>query len=286
MHLGKFFYKPLRLQHVPAFLALKWPQWLGCKFCYGFKVFGILSSNTLLLMGCQMVYFHTKNTTLGIFWSELQWKMLIYFMAIWYMYIMLIWYILCTREMVILRSFGIFFHRFGTFHKEKSGNPDRPFHFCGNTGKLLWVPGSAVINWFHSLSRQDAAFNEFSVRLHGGVARFLLVQHTKTGENVPNGHEIYQIAPKYTKWPQNRPNRHIIYKHLPLQYPPKFTQVEIFGLKMGHLATLLRGPNGFCTQKLPSSWKMVALLLRLLINIHGLRHVWRLLRVGFEKNKR
>jgi hypothetical protein len=32
--------------------------------------------------------------------------------------------------------------------------------------------------------------------------------------------------PKYTKWPQNRPNGHKIDHHLPLQYPPKFTQIE------------------------------------------------------------
>jgi hypothetical protein len=32
--------------------------------------------------GCQMVYFQTKNTSLGKFWRALQWKMLVYFMAI------------------------------------------------------------------------------------------------------------------------------------------------------------------------------------------------------------
>jgi hypothetical protein len=31
-----------------------------------------------------------------------------------------------------------------------------------------------------------------------------------------------------------------IYQHLPLQDPPKFTQIWIFGLKTNHLATLLR----------------------------------------------
>jgi hypothetical protein len=29
-------------------------------------------------------------------------------------------------------------------------------------------------------------------------------------------------------------------KHLPLQHPPKFTQIGIFGLKTNHLATQLR----------------------------------------------
>jgi hypothetical protein len=43
-----------------------------------------------------------------------------------------------------------------------------------------------------------------------GAARFFLVQHTKTGKNVPsdkqkvpNGYSIYHINTKYTKWPQN-----------------------------------------------------------------------------------
>jgi hypothetical protein len=39
---------------------------------------------------------------------------------------------------------------------------------------------------------------------------------------IPNGHKIYQI----------RPNGHKMYQHLPLQDPPKFTQIGIFGLKI------------------------------------------------------
>jgi hypothetical protein len=42
------------------------------------------------------------------------------------------------------------------------------------------------------------------------VARFSLLQHTKTGKNKPNDHKIYpnghkidQMAVKWTKWPQN-----------------------------------------------------------------------------------
>jgi hypothetical protein len=36
--------------------------------------------------------------------------------------------------------------------------------------------------------------------------------------------KIYQITRKYTKW--------TIYQHRPLQDPPKFTQIWIFGLKI------------------------------------------------------
>jgi hypothetical protein len=44
------------------------------------------------------------------------------------------------------------------------------------------------------------------------------------------------MATKYTKWPQNIPNGLKIYQHLPMQDPPKFTEIEIFGLKIYHLA--------------------------------------------------
>jgi hypothetical protein len=46
-----------------------------------------------LQQGCQMVCFQTKSTNLGKFWRALDWKMFIYFMAIWN----------------ILWTFGIFF---------------------------------------------------------------------------------------------------------------------------------------------------------------------------------
>jgi hypothetical protein len=64
--------------------------------------------------------------------------------------------------------------------------------------------------------------------------------------NIPKRGIIYQItikstkmATKYTKQSKNRPNVHIISQHLPLQDPPKFTQLGIMGLKMCHLATLI-----------------------------------------------
>jgi hypothetical protein len=67
-----------------------------------------------------MVCFQTKNPNLGKFRRDLDWKDLIYFMAIWN----------------ILRIFGIFYAHlvqfvfiwyilsgFGIMHQEKSGNP-------------------------------------------------------------------------------------------------------------------------------------------------------------------
>jgi hypothetical protein len=63
-----------------------------------------------------MVYFQTENPNLGKFWRVLQWKMLVYFMYIWYTYFTFI----CD----ILWTFGILF-RFGVLQKEKSGNTGR-----------------------------------------------------------------------------------------------------------------------------------------------------------------
>jgi hypothetical protein len=67
-----------------------------------------------------MVYFQTKNPNLGKFWTTLDWKMLIYFMAV-LEYSTDIW--------DILRQFGTFcvhlvhFSGFGIMHQVKSGNP-------------------------------------------------------------------------------------------------------------------------------------------------------------------
>jgi hypothetical protein len=56
------------------------------------------------------------------------------------------------------------------------------------------------------------------------VARFLWIQYSKTGKNKPNYHQYI-------------PNLDIN-QHIPLQGPPKWTQIEIFGLTIYHLATL------------------------------------------------
>jgi hypothetical protein len=74
-----------------------------------------------------------------------------------------------------------------------------------------------------------------------------LLQHTKAGKNIPtankknqpNCHKIYRMTIKNTKFAVKLPNGHEIHQHLPLQDPPKFTQMWIFGLIKYHLATLL-----------------------------------------------
>jgi hypothetical protein len=70
------------------------------------------------------------------------------------------------------------------------------------------------------------------------VARFFVLQHTKTGKNTPN--KIYQMTTKYTyQMAVKRPNGHEKHQQLQLQDPPKFTQTGILGLKTNHLATLI-----------------------------------------------
>jgi hypothetical protein len=68
-------------------------------------------SQSLFRQGCQMVYFQTKVPNLGYIWSAFDWKMSVYFMAIWNRYVynrhsgycMVIWYIFpvlvsCTKK--------------------------------------------------------------------------------------------------------------------------------------------------------------------------------------------
>jgi hypothetical protein len=60
-----------------------------------------------------MVYFQTKNPNLGKFRSVLQRKMLVNFMDIWSI----------SLPFGILYGHLVYFSRFGTLYKEKSGNP-------------------------------------------------------------------------------------------------------------------------------------------------------------------
>jgi hypothetical protein len=48
------------------------------------------------------------------------------------------------------------------------------------------------------------------------------------------------MALKYIKWWSIRSNAHKINRDLPLQDRPKCTQIAIVGLKINHLATLVR----------------------------------------------
>jgi hypothetical protein len=49
---------------------------------------------------------------------------------------------------------------------------------------------------------------------------------------------MYQMVITYSKCLKNIPSGHKINKYFPIQGPPKFTQIGIFGLKRNPLATL------------------------------------------------
>jgi hypothetical protein len=61
------------------------PAWMESDFFHAASLLG--NRRTPFVgdsqQGCQKVYFQTKNPALGNFWWVLQWKMLVYFMAIW-----------------------------------------------------------------------------------------------------------------------------------------------------------------------------------------------------------
>jgi hypothetical protein len=76
--------------------------------------------------GCQMVCFQTKNHNLSKLWSELDWKMLIYFMAFWNI---LLRYAKFYGQLLIFVFIWYIFPVFGIVYQEKSGNPVTGNHF-------------------------------------------------------------------------------------------------------------------------------------------------------------
>jgi hypothetical protein len=88
---------------------------------------------------------------------------------------------------------------------------------------------------FQLKTRRFSAEPPLSANNLNRVARFLLVQNTKTGKNRQNYPKITQ---KYNKWPKDIPNVHKIRQNLTLQGSPKCNQIPIFVLKINHLATL------------------------------------------------
>jgi hypothetical protein len=71
--------------------------------------------------GCQLVYFHTKNPNLGIFWRALEWNLLVYVFYDHWEYFASIWNILWPFGVVCGHLLSFF--SFGCLDQEKSGNP-------------------------------------------------------------------------------------------------------------------------------------------------------------------
>jgi hypothetical protein len=70
----------------------------------------------------------------------------------------------------------------------------------------------------------------------------MTIKYTESPFNIPNGNKIYQMAITYIYQNiyQKYQNGYKIYQRFTLQDPPKFTQIGIWGLKMYHLATLIK----------------------------------------------
>jgi hypothetical protein len=112
--------------------------------------------------GCQMVSFQTKNPNLCKFLRVLDWKVLMYLMAIWN----------------ILLAFGIFydhlvhFSGFGIMYKEKPGNPVSGSALFSDN---LCFPTFLKINTHNSNSftkNSIATWHPGGIRTHGLIFRW------------------------------------------------------------------------------------------------------------------
>jgi hypothetical protein len=65
-------------------------------------------------------------------------------------------------------------------------------------------------------------------KFSSGLPDFSFFQKTKTGKNIPNFHELYQMSIEYNNRQNNGPSVNKFCQHLPLQDPPKCTQIWIF----------------------------------------------------------
>jgi hypothetical protein len=66
-----------------------------------------------------MLYFKTKNPHLGKFWRVLQWKMLVYYMAIWS--IIRLFSLFYGHLGICMLGHLVYFSRFGMLYQVKSG---------------------------------------------------------------------------------------------------------------------------------------------------------------------
>jgi hypothetical protein len=70
--------------------------------------------------------------------------------------------------------------------------------------KKIYPTAVAIVHTRESEQRTEVS--DFCFPGQARVARFLFIQHTKTGKYITNNHKIYQTATKYTKRLQNIPN--------------------------------------------------------------------------------
>jgi hypothetical protein len=78
-------------------------------------------SNRGHTQGCQMVKLHTRIPNLGIFWMALEWKLLVYYITIWYfsgrwLNFASIWYSLWSNGIGIFARFRCTKKNLATLH--------------------------------------------------------------------------------------------------------------------------------------------------------------------------
>jgi hypothetical protein len=127
-----------------------------------------------------------------------------------------------TAASFILWPFGTYicvnlvhFISFGIMHKEKSGNPAAR---SSAKKRNISRPEIFLENRKRCCCCCPLIERSLQVVAVGRVARFLLVQNTKTGK-------IYQITIKYTEWP------HYTYTKSPITRPFKIYPIHIFSFK-------------------------------------------------------
>jgi hypothetical protein len=136
------------------------------------------------------------------------------------MYIRAIWY--------IFGPFGNLEVYFGILNEEKSGNP-------GGSDEKLALKEMKGYHFRRLNSWKREIF--FMAPVRSQDCQIVLDKiYPKRGKMYQITTK-YQMALKYTKCPKYD---HKISQHAPLQGPLKFTQIGIFGMKIYHLATLVR----------------------------------------------
>jgi hypothetical protein len=76
--------------------------------------------------GCQMVYLNTKIPIFGIFWRALEWKILVYYLALWYIWWPFVNFMIFGKfngHLLNLVNIFVHFLHFGTLYRRKSDNP-------------------------------------------------------------------------------------------------------------------------------------------------------------------
>jgi hypothetical protein len=148
-------------------------------------------------------------------------------------------------EMLVRAEFCVILDYFGRFFKKKllqkfSGRTPANVKRDTNRKKVAFVSTGPKGYLGHKTFAPDSDLFSATCSASNQGCQIFLGATYQDGGKYQIYHRIYQMAPKYIQ------NCHKIDQHIPLQDPPKLTQIRIFGLKKYHLATLPPGANQHC----------------------------------------